>query len=162
MNAKNLRPFILAPIYLIGISTGILGLAWLFAPEPWLLDQNANEALLQLTYKQLFAADINRHLGDYLTGLYRFFGWWVFLIGLLILLYAFVTKLGTERERNYFYVVMFIAIAGLYVIQFQFIPGSPFLWSSHGFALMLLLSIAASIQLKKIESASKQLGEPRT
>lgn len=147
MSAKTLRLFVVAPIYLVGLGTCLLGLAWLFAPEPWLLDQSANEVLLQTTFQQLLAADSNRHLSDYLTGLYRFFGWWIFAIGLLIVIYTLATRLGTMRERNYFYLAMAVIVAGLYALQLRFIPSSPFLWTSHGFALMIITSAVAARRL---------------
>ena len=146
MSTKTLRIFILVPIYLIRLSTGLLGLSWLLAPAPWLLDQTANETLLQTTFQQLLAADVNRHLGDYLTGLYRFFGWWILSIGMLIILYAHATRLDTLRVRNYAYLVLSVILGGVYFLQLKFTPGTPFLWSSHGFALMLVISFVASIR----------------
>lgn len=151
MSAKTLRIFILAPIYLVGLSTVMLGLSWLLASDPWLLDQAANEALLQTTFQQLLAADVNQYLGDYLTGLYRFFGWWIFSMGMLIVLYAHATRLDTPRVRNYAYAVLFMILGGVYILQLRFIPGTPFLWSSHGFALMLVISFIASMRLKSLE-----------
>jgi lipopolysaccharide export LptBFGC system permease protein LptF len=143
----------LVPIYLVGISTSILGSLWLVASEPWLLDKAANEILLQTTYEELFAADINTYLGDYLTGLYRFFGWWIFVIGLMILVYVHVTRFTTRQQQTYFYAVLFIIIAGLYTLQLQFIPSSPFLWTSHGLSAMFLISFIASRRLKDGEDS---------
>ncbi|MBI3241268.1 MAG: hypothetical protein HYZ49_03135 [Chloroflexi bacterium] len=145
----NLRHLVTYPIYLTGLGTSLLGLGWLFAPEPWLLDQKANEALLQTTYAQLLAADINAHLGDYLTGLYRFFGWWIFAIGLLVLAYAFAARLETKRARNVLHFTLVLIVGGLYALQLKFIPISPFLWATYGFAAMILLSFGASLKMDR-------------
>ncbi|GIT32122.1 MAG: hypothetical protein Ct9H300mP2_2010 [Candidatus Neomarinimicrobiota bacterium] len=37
-----------------------LGVGWLFYPEPWILDRAPNEFILKTSFKELFAADINK------------------------------------------------------------------------------------------------------
>ena len=129
------------PMFISGLGTCVLGLMWVLAADPWLLDQQANEILLKTSYEALFEADANAHLPDYLTGLYRFFGWWVFSIGLLISGYTHVTRLRTSTEQFPFFAIMGIILVGLYHFQIEFIPSSPYLWTSHGLTMALGLSL---------------------
>jgi len=147
----NLRTLVIVPIYIIGVSTCILGLGWLISPEPWLLDQHANEIILQISFDQLFAADVNTTLPAYLTVIYRFFGWWVFSIGLFILAYTFATKLDTKQSRNIFYGLLSLIIIGVYILELKFIPSSPFVFAVYGMAAMFLVSIVASVRLTSRE-----------
>ena len=82
-NPKSLHNYTMMPFFIIGISAFVAGFGWLLAPEPWLLDESANIVLLGTSYENLFAESINENLPSYLTLLYRFFGWWVSLIGML-------------------------------------------------------------------------------
>lgn len=143
----NLQKLVTVPIYIIGVSTCILGLGWLLSPEPWLLDQHANEVVLEMSFAQLFAADVNTTLPAYLTVIYRFFGWWVISIGLFILAYTFETKLDTKRSRNLLHGLLFFIIVVVYIMELNFIPSSPFVFAVYGLAAMLLVSFGASTKL---------------
>ena len=98
-NPKTLHNYTMMPFFIIGFSAFIAGFLWLLSPQPWLFDEPANILLLDETYENLFSHDINRNLPSYLTLLYRFFGWWVSLIGLLTIGYTYVTRLGTQISR---------------------------------------------------------------
>ena len=145
----KLRTFVTVPIYIIGISTAILGLRWLVSPEPWLLDQHANEVILQMSFVQLFAADVNITLPAYLTVIYRFFGWWVISIGSLISAYSFATGLETKRSRNVIYVLLSLIVIGAYIMIMKFIPSSPFIYAVYGLAAMILVSFFASTKMSE-------------
>ena len=73
------------PLCFIGIIMVILGIRWLIHPEPWMLDEVANIERLGMTFEELFDAEINKTLPGYLTQIYRFFGFWVLIVGALIL-----------------------------------------------------------------------------
>ena len=60
MNQKTIHNFIWAPIFLIGVVSLAFGFIWVLHPEPWLLDQPANEALLQTSFNELFSDDANK------------------------------------------------------------------------------------------------------
>lgn len=137
---------LLLPVYLIGVVTVLHGLAWMIADEPWLLDQGPNEILLKSSYVKLMASEINTHLGVYLSALYRFFGFWIFTIGLLILSFLQVTKLANLLSRLYFYGVMIFTIIMLYSLQYTFIPTSHFLLTTHSMSLAIIISIIASVK----------------
>jgi len=148
MNPKTLHNLTWIPPMLIGLLAICLGLVWLITKEPWLLDKSANEALLGTTYTALFAAPVNAHMPDYLTLTYRFFGWWVLAIGLLIMTFVQVTRMGTRLARNSLHVVILVILVGIYIIEYRFIPSSPFVWLTHGLSGLWLLSVFAAYKLK--------------
>lgn len=138
-------------MFIIGLSALVLGVVYVTINEPWLLDKEANEKLLRVTYNTLFAQNVNQHLPDYLTLMYRFFGWWVVSIGLLISVYVLVTKMGTQLARNILHIVTVIILTGIYCIEYHFIPETPFLWLTHSIALLFLVSIYGSVKLKQYD-----------
>ena len=139
------------PMFIIGLSALALGVIYVTINEPWLLDKEANEKFLGVTYNTLFAQNVNQHLPNYLTLMYRFFGWWVVSIGLLISVYVLVTKMGTQLARNILHIVTVIILTGIYCIEYHFIPETPFLWLTHSIALLLLVSIYGSVKLKQYD-----------
>ena len=148
MNNRTIHNFIWIPIFLIGLGAIILGLGWLIHPEPWMLDQLPNEALLQTSFSNLFAADINAHLQDYLQVIYRFFGWWVLSIGILIITYVQITRMGTPLKRNSILGVLLFILIGVTYMVLNFIPLSPFKTVLYVQAALWLLSAYFSTQLK--------------
>ena len=81
MNKKHLFSY---PIVSIGLTMMLLGVRWLLVKEPWMLDEVANVERLGMSFEQLFKPTINETLPDYLRQIYRFFGFWVLIIGLFI------------------------------------------------------------------------------
>ena len=139
------------PMFIIGLSALVLGVVYVTINEPWLLNKEANEKLLGVTYNTLFAQNVNQQLPHYLTLMYRFFGWWVVSIGLLISVYVLVTKMGTQLARNILHIVTVIILTGIYCIEYHFIPETPFLWLTHSIALLFLVSIYGSVKLKQYD-----------
>ena len=115
MQKRTIHNLVWIPVFLIGLAALGLGLEWCFHPEPWLLDQRPNEALLQTSFNTLFSEEINVHLPAYLRVIYRFFGLWLTGIGLLIIAYVQVTRMGTSLARNILLGVMFIVLVGIYL-----------------------------------------------
>ena len=148
MKEKTIHNLTWIPLFLIGLGAVGLGLGWLIHPQPWMLDQPPNEALLQTSFQNLFAADINAHLPDYLLVIYRFFGWWVLSIGLLIMTYVQVTRMGTALARNSILGVLLAILIGVAYMVFNFIPLSPFKNVLYLQSAMWLTSAYYSIQLK--------------
>ena len=139
------------PMFIIGLSALVLGVIYVTINEPWLLDKEANEKLLGVTYNTLFTQNVNQCLPNYLILMYRFFGWWVVSIGLLISVYVLVTKMGTQLARNILHIVTVIILTGIYCIEYHFIPETPFLWLTHSVALLFLVSIYGSVKLKQYD-----------
>tara|TARA_B100000427_G_scaffold81099_1_gene66292 strand:- start:1557 stop:2006 length:450 start_codon:yes stop_codon:yes gene_type:complete len=113
------------PIFLIGVLAISLGLVWCVHDEPWLLDKSPNEVLLQTSFDILFLEKTNIGLPSYLTVIYRFFGLWLVTIGLLIIVYAYVTRLGTKISRNTIFIILFGTLIGIYYLVFTYLPSSP-------------------------------------
>mgnify|MGYP003301380218 CR=1 FL=1 len=77
-----------------------------------LIDETGNTFIsedLDVT-RNLFAEGINENLPSYLTLLYRFFGWWVSLIGMLTFGYTYVTRLGSQISRLVIQTTYFIGL----------------------------------------------------
>ena len=149
MNRHIVHNCVWFPIFLIGLATLILGLVWICHPEPWLLDQAPNEVLIKTTFENLFSSDINKHLPTYLKVMYRFFGLWLGTIGLLILSYVRVTKLGTNKARSSIYSTLFITLLFLYYLMYNYLYVSPLFPLLHSLALLLTFSMYFSIQIKE-------------
>ena len=151
-NPKSLHNYTMMPFFIIGICGFVAGFGWLLSPEPWLLDESANIILLDESYDALFAENINRNLPQYLKLLYRFFGWWVTLIGMLTVCYTYVTRLGTHISRITIQTVYIIGLTGVTLIMLRYIPSTHFLYLSFFLWINLLISIYAGLKLKKYDN----------
>ena len=151
MDGRTFHNLTWVPMFLFGLVVLSLGVVYITIQDPWLLDKEANETLLTVSYNILFSQSVNQYLPDYLTLMYRFFGWWLVSIGLLLLVYIFVTKMGTRLARNCLYVATVIVLIGVYYITLKFIPETPFLWIVHGFVFLLLVSMYGSIKLTRYD-----------
>ena len=149
MNAKSLHNLTTIPFLIMGLCAFFLGLGWLFSSEPWMLDKAANTILLDESYENLFSKTINRNLPKYLTLLYRFFGLWVSSLGLLLLSYTIVTRLGSGMARGFLHSTFFITLVGISLIEYVFIPSSPFVYLTIVLWLLWAISVWAGLQLKK-------------
>ena len=147
MNQKTIHNFIWAPIFLIGVVSLAFGFIWILHPEPWLLDQPANEALLQTSFNELFSDDVNKFLPSYLMVIYRFLGLWSITIGLLVLSYVKITKLGTKQARFLIHSTLFITLTLMYYLVFKNLPLSPLIPTLYTFTFLLGLSIYFSSRI---------------
>ena len=147
MNQKTIHNFIWAPIFLIGVVSLAFGSIWILHPEPWLLDQPANEALLQTSFNELFSNDTNKFLPSYLIVIYRFFGLWLITIGLLVLSYVKITKLGTNQARLLIHSTLLLTLVSMYYLIFKYLPTSPLIPTLYIFTLFLGLSIYFSSRI---------------
>ena len=147
MNQKIIHNFIWAPIFLIGLVSLAFGFVWVLPPEPWLLDHPANEALLQTSFNELFSEDVNTFLPSYLIVIYRLFGLWLITIGLLVLSYVKITKLGTKQARYPIYLTLLITLISMYYLVFKYLPTSPLIPTLYIFTLLLGLSIYFSSRI---------------
>lgn len=149
MNGRQYHNLTWVPLFLIGLIALIVGITYFTIGEPWLLDKKANELLLTVTFKDLLSEGVNSGLSLYLSLLYRFFALWLGSVGVLILLYVLVTKMGTPLARNSLHSALFFVVAGIYYIEFSFIPTTPFIWLTHIVTFLLIVSIYGSIKIKK-------------
>ena len=82
--------YINIPIILISVALCISGIRWMISPEPWMLDQVANEERLKMSFIELFLIEGNSNLSLYLTQIYRFLGLYVLGTGMIFL--SFTSK----------------------------------------------------------------------
>ena len=111
----------------------VFGIRWLIHPEPWMLDEIANVERLGMTFEQLFKPVINATLPGYLQQIYRFFGFWVFIIGLMILSFSLPNSIIKRSIGN-----KIISIVGL-MMAFGMYLGYALIPSSHFITLMWFL-----------------------
>ena len=147
MDQKSIHNFIWVPIFLIGVVSLAFGVIWILHPEPWLLDQPANEALLQTSFNELFSDDENKFLPSYLIVTYRFLGLWLITIGLLVLSYVKITRLGTKQARLLIHSTLFLTLISMYYLIFMYLPTSPLITTLYIFTLFLGLSIYFSSRI---------------
>ena len=149
MDQKTIHNFIWAPIFLIGVASLAFGFIWILHPEPWLLDQPANEALLQTSFDEIFSYSANKFLPSYLKVIYKFFGLWLITIGLLILSHVKTTRLGTRQARVFIHSTLLITLLSIYYFTFKYLPSSPLIPALYIFTFLLGLSIyfSSSIEL---------------
>tara|TARA_B100000902_G_scaffold66518_1_gene72917 strand:- start:1094 stop:1483 length:390 start_codon:yes stop_codon:yes gene_type:complete len=128
-----------------------MGLRWLTHPEPWMLDKIANEQILKESFQELFNRPGNDHLSRYLLNIYKFFGLWVSSIGMLTIIYTYLTRLGTPLSRSLIHTVYFILLIGATYLLIIFIPLSHFKYLAILFWVLLFISFGSGIQLKKFD-----------
>ena len=133
--------YIRYPLILISIVLCISGIRWLINPEPWMLDQVANEERLEMTFVDLFLLDGNSTLSSYLTQIYRFLGLYVLGIGSILLSFTPTKFLEIEIVRQRFLVVLGVLLVSNLVLAYVWIPPSHFIYVMWGAIGLYLLSL---------------------
>ena len=138
---KNQKLFFSLPLTISGLLMLVLGSRWMMVDEPWLLDKLANEERLRMTFEELFDADINKTLPDYLKQIYRFFGLWVSSLGLFILLFSRPTLIVDKRVRITLLICSGVMIYSGLILGYALIPKSPFIYLGWCLIILHLISI---------------------
>ena len=138
---KNQKLFFSLPLTISGLLMLVLGSRWMIVDEPWLLDKLANEERLRMTFEELFDADINKTLPDYLKQIYRFFGLWVSSLGLFILLFSRPTLIVDKRVRITLLICSGVMIYSGLILGYALIPKSPFIYLGWCLIILHLISI---------------------
>lgn len=149
MNQRIIHNLVWVPIFLIGLTALFFGLIWAWHPEPWLIDQLPNEKLLQTTFENLFSLKNNNYLPSYLKVIYKFFGLWLITVGLLILTFVKVTRLGTKQARIPIYSTLFFTLVTLYYLMFVYLETSTLSPVLYVFTFLLGLSTYASTLIRE-------------
>tara|TARA_Y100001970_G_scaffold86545_1_gene109143 strand:+ start:9439 stop:9888 length:450 start_codon:yes stop_codon:yes gene_type:complete len=137
------------PLCLIGIVLMISGFRWLINPEPWMLDEVANVERLGMTFETLFEPEINASLPGYLTQIYRFFGFWVLIIGLFIFNFSTPQIISSHKiASKVLGITGFLIVFGLY-LSYTFIPSSHFIYLIWFALILYLLSLYSFIKISK-------------
>tara|TARA_X000001036_G_C20043435_1_gene547924 strand:+ start:68 stop:511 length:444 start_codon:yes stop_codon:yes gene_type:complete len=138
---KNQKLFFSLPLTISGLLMLVLGSRWMIVDEPWLLDKLANEERLRMTFEELFDADINKTLPEYLKQIYRFFGLWVSSLGLFILLFSRPTLIVDKRVRITLLICSGVMIYSGLILGYALIPKSPFIYLGWCLIILHLISI---------------------
>ncbi len=141
MDKRTAHNFTWAPIFIIGIVSSLLGGAWCIQEEPWLLDQSQNKALPQTSFNKLFSVEINNRLPLYLITMYRVLGLCLLTIGLLIMNYIYVTRMGTKMARNSIFLILITTLLGVYYLFFNYLFSTPLILVLHFLSFCLILSV---------------------
>ena len=124
--------YIRYPLILISLALCVSGIRWLISPEPWMLDQVANEERLQMTFVDLFLIDGNSTLSAYLTQIYRFLGLYVLGTGFLLLSFTPRKFLDIYIFRQRFLTLLGFLLVSNLVLSYIWIPSSHFIYVMWG------------------------------
>ena len=139
------------PLMLIGITLILLGARWMIHDEPWMLDEVANVEKLNMEFSELFAIEKNKTLPSYLQQIYKFFGFWVIVIGLFLTIFS-SPMLSKEKmvANRLLWIVGFMISIGLW-LSYTLIPSSHFIFLTWAMAALYLISLFAYIERIKNE-----------
>tara|TARA_B100001750_G_C15441415_1_gene563803 strand:- start:166 stop:621 length:456 start_codon:yes stop_codon:yes gene_type:complete len=149
MSKSILQKLLSYPLILIGIIMMILGIRWMNVDEPWMLDKVANVERLNSSFIDLFSSTGSSiNLEGYLTQIYRFFGFWVLTIGMLITSFSSPSIIIKKHVGIRLLPILgYMLIIGLY-LGYTWIPSSHFIWLTWGLLGVYLLSLYAFLKLK--------------
>ena len=129
------------PLLIIGVSLILLGARWMLVNEPWMLDEVANVERLEMTFNELFEPEINSTLPRYLRQIYRFFGFWVVIIGLFITLFSCPKMLKNKSIAKRILFILGIMLLIGAVLGYTLIPSSHFIYLIWIKIFMYIVSI---------------------
>ena len=145
---NKLNRFVKYPVIIIATVISISGIRWLVSPEPWILDQVANEERLAMTFNELFLIEGNDTLSDYLKQIYRFLGLYVFGTGLMLIVFA-ANKFFKEKSfRNKYLFVLGILLFTNILLAYFWIPSSHFIYIMWAAILLYLISLYNHVRMQ--------------
>jgi len=133
--------YIKYPIILICFVLCISGIRWLVSPEPWMLDQVANEERLQKSFINLFSSNDNSTLPEYLKQIYRFLGLFVLGVGTILLSFTSDIFFKIYNFRKRFLIVLGSLLIANIILAYFWIPSSHFIyviWGAIGLYIFAL------------------------
>ena len=144
MNKKLLFSY---PILIIGLTMILLGTRWLLVDEPWMLDEVANVERLGMSFEELFESEINNSLPGYLRQIYRFFGYWVVIIGLFITFFSTPNVINSKKIRfRLLFCTGVMMVIGT-ILGYSLIPSSHFIYLIWAMNVLFLISIYNHIKI---------------
>ena len=138
--------YIKTPIILICLALCISGIRWMISPEPWLLDQVANEERLEMSFMELFQIDGNSTLGLYLTQIYRFLGLYVLGIGVTFLSFTQDKFFQIAAFRKRLLCVLGLLLFANLILALTWIPSSHFIFIMLGAIGLFLISFYKNLK----------------
>ena len=128
LNKMNKLKLFSYPLIIIGVSLILLGARSMLVSEPWMLDEVANVERLQMSFSELFEPEINSTLPGYLRQIYRFFGFWVIIIGLFLSLFSTPKMLVNKSvAKKVLFILGIMLIIGA-ILGYSLIPSSHFIY----------------------------------
>ena len=137
------------PLVLVGVILIILGARWMLVEEPWMLDEVANVERLEMTFDKLFEPEINKTLPGYLRQIYRFFGFWVIIIGLFISLFSTLDFSYNKKIRQKILFIVGIMMSLGTILGYSLIPSSHFITLIWIMNITYLISVYGHWGIKK-------------
>jgi len=139
------------PLMLIGLTLILLGARWMIHDEPWMLDEVANVEKLNMEFSELFEIEKNKTLPRYLLQIYKFFGFWVIIIGLFLTTFSSPNFSKNKMIANrLLWIVGFMISVGL-LLSYVLIPSSHFIFLTWLMAALYCISLFAYIERNKNE-----------
>ena len=136
------------PLLIIGVSLILLGTRWMIVNEPWMLDEVANIERLDMTFNELFEPEINSTLPGYLRQIYRFFGFWVIIIGLFITPFSSPEMLKNKLIAKRILFILGIMLSIGAILGYTLIPSSHFIYLIWIKIFMYIVSIYGYLGIK--------------
>ena len=125
MNNKKLFSYAIMSIGLVMI---LLGARWMLVEAPWMLDEVANVERLGMEFNELFEPETNNALPGYLRQIYRFFGYWVIVIGLFIVSFSTLDIIENSRIRQRMLMCLGFMMTLGTILGYTLIPSSHFIY----------------------------------
>ena len=127
----------------------ILGVRWMVVEEPWLLDEVANVERLEMSFEELFEPHINQTLPGYLRQIYRFFGFWVIIIGLFLSTFSIPHTATPKNIRIRLIFIIGIMMSIGTILGYSLIPNSHFIVLIWVMNVLYLLSIYGHFKISE-------------
>ena len=140
---SNYKLLFSLPLIILGFVLIFMGTSWMLSNEPWMLDKFANEQRLNMKFEKLFEAEINSSLPGYLKQIYRFFGLWVFSLGIFIVGFSRLTFKYDKNLNSTLLVSTGILIYLGMIMAYSLIPSSPFIYLGWLAIILHLTSLYA-------------------
>ena len=115
-------------LMIIGATMILLGARWMLVDEPWMLDEAANVERLEMEFDELFKSEVNKTLPSYLKQIYRFFGFWVIIIGLFVTSFSTPGLIRNKDIRLRLLSCIGAMILVGIILGYSLIPSSPFIY----------------------------------
>ena len=132
----------------MGIALILLGCRWMVVDEPWMLDEVANIERLNMTFNELFSPEINKTLPGYLRQIYRFFGFWVMLIGGFLTAFSTPDLVNSHSIRIRLLICLGFMMGIGTILGYFLIPSSHFIYIIWIMNLIYIYSIYIHSRLK--------------
>ena len=100
-----------------------------------------------MSFEELFESEINNSLPGYLRQIYRFFGYWVVIIGLFITFFSTPNVINSKKIRfRLLFCTGVMMVIGT-ILGYSLIPSSHFIYLIWAMNVLFLISIYSHIKI---------------